>query len=404
MEAGDRSPNSRQPPFLLHFKISTLYHDWPTEIYQGATGNLLSPFMPLRIIELAGDPMQRGRRHGELLALEIRRMRRALLSYLLKVTGLVGLAPVLGLLLFFSRRFWTFIPSSFREEIRGLAAGAHLEPTFLLLINVLDDLANNFPRCSALAVGPDLTETGAWLTGRNLDYPLFTDVLVELQTLFVIRPHQGLPLASLAWPGYIGVCTGLNRAGVSLTQLSAMSRECSLRGMPAALRFRQALEKADNVQEVAVRILQAPATIGNNVLLCGPQGALVLEISARHAAVRHPVNGLLTVTNHYQSVAMAAVKGRFPRRPPLSVLPSYYFSEAYSQARNTRLQQLARPPLTPATLKKILADPQIANPGSVVCTFCAPADLTLWVAQAPVPPVNRGHFEKISLARQHSFF
>ena len=74
----------------------------------------------------------------------------------------------------------------------------------------LDDLANNRPRCSALAVGERRTADGAYLMGRNLDYPLFIEPLAQLKTLFLLEPHQGQPLASLAWPGYVGVCTGMN--------------------------------------------------------------------------------------------------------------------------------------------------------------------------------------------------
>ena len=166
----------------------------------------------------------------------------------------------------------------------------------------------------------------------------------ELQTLFLIEPHQGHRLASLAWPGYVGVCTGINAAGVALAQLSAMSRDRSLEGTPAALRFRQALEDGDTVAAWPPAVLEMPGTIGNNLMLCGPREALVLEISARQGAVRHPENGLLTTTNHYQSPAMQGLKGRFPPRPPYSVLAAYQFTEAYSQARNHRLQESASEP------------------------------------------------------------
>ena len=179
-----------------------------------------------------------------------------------------------------------------------------------------DDLANNSPRCSALAAGDSHTGRGDYVMGRNLDYPLFTKALTEFQTLFLIEPHQGQRLASLAWPGYVGVCTGHHAARVALAQLSAMSRDRTLKGTPAALRFRQALEDGDTVA-VAACVLAAPGTIGNNLMLCGPREALVLEVSAREGAVRRPENGLLTTTNHYQSPAMERLKGRFPPRPPI---------------------------------------------------------------------------------------
>jgi hypothetical protein len=265
------------------------------------------------------------------------------------------------------------------------------------LINVLDDIANNCPRCSALAVLPELTAGGSCLAGRNLDYPLFIRELVELQLLLVMQPDEGLPVVSLAWPGYVGVCTGMNRAGVSLSQLSAMSRECSLRGLPAALRFRQALMEAETLGGVATRILQAPATIGNNVLLAGPQEAAVLELSARRGVVRRPQEGLITVTNHYQTAAMEKVKGRFPRRPPGAALSAYHFSEAYSRAREARLQELAvGRRLDAAGLQGVLADAQVANAGTVVSVVYAPGDVKMWVARGQTAPVNQGPFMEVA--------
>ena len=213
-----------------------------------------------------------------------------------------------------------------------------------------------------------------------------------------MEPHQGQRLASLAWPGYVGVCTGINASGVALAQLSAMSRDRTLKGTPAALRFRQALEDGHTAAAVAARIIEMPGTIGNNLMLCGPREALVLELSARQRAVRHPETGFLTATNHYQSPAMQALKGRFPPRPPYSVLPAYHFTEAYSQARDRRLQKLASDRrLGPVDLQTILADSAIANAGTAVCTVFHPADRLLWVARGQTPPVNQGPFEAIKL-------
>ncbi|MEW6388812.1 MAG: C45 family peptidase [Thermodesulfobacteriota bacterium] len=353
---------------------------------------------PLKILELSGAPGELGRRHGLALAKEIRRVRRAFLSYLARISLYVGAWPIFGLLVFLNRVFWPNIPARLQEEMKGVAAGAGLDLAMVLLINVLDDLANNCPRCSALAVGGRSTRTGAWLMGRNLDYPLFTDILVDLQTLYVLDPNRGQPLASLAWPGYVGVCTGINQAGVGLSQLSAMSRDTTLKGRPAALRFRQALEQEHTLAGVAAAILQAPATIGNNVMLCGPEAAVVLEISARRTARRYPEAGLLTATNHYQSAAMGEVKGRFPRRPPLAVLSPYHFTEAYSQARDRRLRELAGGrKLGQQDLERILGDDQIANPGTVVSVVFAPAQNKLWVARGATPPVTQGPFQEIHL-------
>jgi hypothetical protein len=324
-------------------------------------------------------------------------MRRALLSYLARIGLAAGALPLYGLLTLLARRFRPFIPARFLEEMAGVARGADLGLGTILLLNVIDDLANNSPRCSALAAGDQGTGDGRYLLGRNLDYPLFTEVMIRRQTLFLLEPAQSLPLASLAWPGYVGVCTGMNRAGVALAQLTAMSQDRALAGVPAALRFRQALERGAEVRTAATLILEAPGTIGNNLLLCSPTEAAGLEISAGQGAVRHPREGLLLATNHYQSGAMTPLKGRFPPRPPFSGLSSYHFTEDYSQSRLARLAQLAgASPLSPLKIQEILGDPKIANAGTVVSVVFSPFTLTLRVARGAQPPVSRGPFQEIS--------
>ncbi|MGP7988035.1 MAG: C45 family autoproteolytic acyltransferase/hydolase [Desulfobaccales bacterium] len=347
----------------------------------------------LRTLELAGAPQEIGRRHGQTLGAEIRQLRRALLAYLARLSLYAGALPLFGGLLLLARSFLPQTPSRLKQEMAALAAGAQVSPGSVLLINVLDDLANSTPRCSALAVGEGHTRDGCYLMGRNLDYPLFVDILARLQMLFLLEPDEGQALASLAWPGYVGVCTGINKAGVALAQLSVPSRDRSLTGMPAALRFRLALEGGASAAAAADQVLRLPGTIGNNLMLCDAREAMVLELSARRGARRRPRQGLITASNHYQSPAMQALKGRFPPRTPYSPLSPYYFTEAYSQARDRRLQELAAGRrLAPSDLEIILADEAVANAGTVVCVVFAPGERTIWVARGEKPPVNRGPF------------
>ncbi len=350
-----------------------------------------------RLIELKGSPRERGWLHGELLAREIRLMRRALLHYFSRFTLYFGALPLLAFLQLLARlAFWPHIPRRLQEELQEVAAGAQVGLPLVLLINSLDDLANNWPNCSALAVGEGRTSQGFYLAGRNLDYPVFVDLLVDLQNLFLITPDKGVPLVSLAWPGYVGVLTGMNQAGVALAHLTAMCRDHTLKGLPAGLRNRRALEMATTVQALAGCLLDTPATMGNNLLLISPSEALVLERSPHRSALRRPTAGVITATNHFQSQEMSAVKGIFPRRPPLAVLSPYHFTEAYSQARAARLQELAaRKGLGPTDLQAFLGDPGVANDGTVNSVIFDPTALTLWVAQKRRPPVSQGEFVKL---------
>jgi hypothetical protein len=352
----------------------------------------------MRILAISGTPLERGRRHGQTLGGEIRQMRRALLDYLARVSLYAGALPLLAGFLWLARRFWPYVPSRLKEEMAGVAAGAQVGLGTVIIINVLDDISHNLPACSALAAGEGSAARRSYLMGRNLDYPLFVDILARLKTLFIMEPDQGQALASLAWPGYVGVCTGINRAGVALVQLAAITTDRTFHGIPAALRFRQALEEEATLAGVAARLLAGAGTIGNNLMLCSPREAVVLELSAHAGVVRYPENGRLTATNHYQSDAMQALKGPYPRRLPFSPLSNYHFTEAYSQARDDRLRELARGRiLGPEEIQAILGDSQIANPGTAVSVVFDPAAGTLWVAQRTQAPVSQGPFAEIKL-------
>jgi hypothetical protein len=82
------------------------------------------------------------------------------------------------------------------------------------------------------------------------------------------------------------------------------------------------------------------------------------------------------------------------------VLSAKHFTEAYSAARNHRLQELASARrLNPADLQNILADDGVANAGTAACTIFVPGEQTIRVATGLEPPVNRGPFAAIKLWR-----
>jgi hypothetical protein len=350
----------------------------------------------LRVVRLGGTPGELGLAHGQLLAREIREVRRALLSYLAKLTLWLGGLPLYLALAALAWRLRPFIPPPFWEEMQGVAAGARVALPLIVLINVFDDLAQNLPYCSAFAAGGGFSHTGDWLMGRNLDYAVFTEVMARLNTVFLLYPQEGIPLVSVAWPGYVGVCTGLSQKQIALAQLSAVTRDRTLRGCPAGFRNRQALQQGGNLAAVTQLIVKCPRTIGNNLLLCSPQEAEVLEVSAHNWARRQAENGLLIATNHYQSPELQPLQGRFPPRPPFSPLSPWHFTEAYSRSRQRRLQELAATgSVGVRQAQEMLADPEIANPGTVTSVVFEPEDLSLWVAQSLQTPVATGRWRRL---------
>lgn len=351
----------------------------------------------LQVLRLSGSPTDMGLAHGRILAQDIRGLRREFLRYLSRLSLGTGTLPLYLAACLYALRLRHYIPAALWEEIQAVATGAGVHVSFILFINVMDDLLNNIPRCSTFTAPLRNSRPATLLLGRNLDYPLFAQVMCRFNTVFVLFPKDGQPLVSVAWPGYAGVCTGMNASQVALGQLTASTSDISLAGVPAALRNRLALQHHTSVVEAAARITSLPGTIGLNLILASPQESLLLEVSARHRAVRVPVEGVLTATNHYQSPAMQAWKGTAFRRPPLSPLDSYCFSHDYSLERNQRMQDLlsAGSPDIPRA-EQILSDRIVANPCDVNSVVFNPAALELYVAQSLHTPVSQGRFRRLT--------
>lgn len=352
----------------------------------------------LQILRLSGSPVRLGQAHGHLLAAQIRRLRREFLRYLGRLSLGVGALPLYLLACLSAWRFRPFIPLSLWEEMQAIAQGAGVHVSFILFVNVLDDLLNNVPRCSTFAAPLWQKKPATFILARNLDYPLFAETMCRYNTILLLWPTDGQPFVSVGWPGYIGVCTGMNRSGVALAQLTAATNDLSLAGVPAALRNRLALQHHQTVLEVAARIASLPGTLGANLMLTSPHEALLLEISARHRQVRLPQDGTLTATNHYQSPGMQPWQGQDFRRPPLSPLESYRFSSEYSLARNQRLQELLHAQSVDISrARQILGDPVIANPCDINSVVFDTAAAELYIAQGLNPPVSQqGRWRRLS--------
>lgn len=352
----------------------------------------------LQVIRLSGSPAAMGQAHGRLLGSQMHRLRREFLLYLGQLSLGIGALPLYLLICILAWRFRPLIPPSFWEEMQAVAQGAAIHVSFILFINVMDDLLNNIPRCSTFAARLQASAPTTFILARNLDHPLFAKTMCRYNTVLVFLPTDGQPFVSIGWPGYIGVCTGMNRSQVALGQLTAATSDVSLAGVPAALRNRLALQYHHTVLEAAARIASLPGTLGANLILASPRETLLLELSAHHRQVRLPQDGILTATNHYQSPGMEPWQGAAFRRPLLSPLDNYHFSTDYSLARNQRLQHLlSAQTLNIPRAQQILGDPLIANPCDVNSVIFDTAASTVYLAQGLELPVSRrGRFRRLS--------
>ena len=270
----------------------------------------------VRIAHLAGTPEEIGAEHTTLLR------DRMLANEAILWDGfkdVVPFAPARVLLFDAGRYRYRHVDSGFPEaRRRELAAEAaaftpdpfasHM-PTYprMVFLHALYDIALSFEHspllgCTAFGLGPEATADGHALFARAFDFEA-ADVFDRDKAVFVVREEGKLPFASIAWPGLVGVVTGMNAEGVAVAVNGGRAREPSTTGMPVAFSLRETLEQAHDTTE-AIAILSRQSVMVSHIVFVGDaKGHYAVVERAPGAApfVREGTDhSRIAVTNHFE--------------------------------------------------------------------------------------------------------
>ncbi|MCB9658572.1 MAG: hypothetical protein H6726_13065 [Sandaracinaceae bacterium] len=191
-----------------------------------------------------------------------------------------------------------YVPYEQRIELESIAARTDVDPLALVLVNVYYDAFKHAMACTAFASN---TAHGP-VHARNLDWHSPRDALRRHSEIHEFVRGGEVVCRSLAWPGFIGVFTGVSPGAFSVSLNAVVSDEAPGLGAPVALVLREALT-ARLPYERAVHHLRAiPLVCDCLLLVCGTTNdecAVVERVPAR-GVVRRGQVGSVTVTNDYR--------------------------------------------------------------------------------------------------------
>lgn len=157
--------------------------------------------------------------------------------------------------------------------------------------------------CSSFAVWDSKTKDSTLYIGRNFDFYV-GDAFAENKLIQFVKPDKGIPFASVSWPGMIGVVSGMNIEGLTVTMNAGKSSIPLKAKTPVSLVTREILQYASNLEE-AVQIASQQKVFVSEALLIGSakdRRAIVLEMSPKKITVYEPEEkDQLITTNHFQS-------------------------------------------------------------------------------------------------------
>lgn len=295
-------------------------------------------------VHLAGTPESIGYAHSRLLYPEMVENEGVLLR---RFSEAVPTLPLRWLLLDLAqiryRKLALGMSSARRREIAAGALGfspdpyADVFPTFqrFTYLNALYDIALSFEHspligCTTFAFADSAVANGGGMLARAFDFEV-DSVFDRKKAVFFVRERGLIPFASVAWPGLVGVVSGMNLEGVAVVVHGGRAGEASVTGEPVVHALRAVLSRARTTQE-ALNELELRPPMVSHILVINDAAGHAVKVERVPGARDHvvPLAEAAAVTNHFAGPAALDPKNIVVREQT-STLP-----------RKTRADELVR--------------------------------------------------------------
>ncbi|MBG6130162.1 putative choloylglycine hydrolase [Aquimarina sp. EL_43] len=314
-----------------------------------------------------GDPLQIGLQTGSLTQELFKKQEHAFLS---KVGELVPSKTKQYLLrkvvAWYNRKMYLHIPAEYKAEIYGLSKYAsndynHIAENYLRILylhgahdigHALQDLA--LVGCSSFAAWGEKTVDGDLIIGRNFDFYAGDDFAKDKIIAFV-APTKGHKFMSVTWGGMIGVVSGMNEHGLTVTINAGKSKIPLLAKTPISILVREILQYASTIDEAIAIAKKREVFVSESIFIGSAKDkkAITIEVSPKNFGVYDAANSnQLICSNHFQSEAYSDDQNNIK-----------HIEESHSQYRYKRMQELLQqqPKVTPQIAVDILRNKEGLN-------------------------------------------
>ncbi len=259
----------------------------------------------------------------------------------------------------YNRKIYLYVNEEYKAEIYGISQYASDEyndiaDKYLLSLylhsahdigHALQDLA--LVGCSSFAVWGNKTPDGDLLIARNFDF-YAGDAFAKEKIISFIQPEKGYKFMSVSWAGIIGVMSGMNEKGLTVTINAGKSDIPLVAKTPISLVTREILQYASTIEE-AIAIAKTKSVFVSEAIMVGSaidNKAVLIELSPYNFGVYQVQNtSELICANHFQSNAYKEDKEN-----------KKWIAESHSQYRYDRMIELLnkKQQITPKKAVEIL--------------------------------------------------
>lgn len=235
----------------------------------------------------------------------------------------------------FNRDLDKHITEEYKEEIYGISQSAsdryqYIGTNYQRILNyhaahdighALQNLA--LVGCTSFGTWDAASADSTMIIGRNFDFYV-GDKFAENKIVAFVNPADssaeahakaaggecGYKFMSITWAGFIGVVSGMNEKGLTVTINAAKSSIPSGSATPVSLVAREILQYARNISEAVAIAKKRKMFVSESFLVGSAEDhkAVTIEKTPDSIAVYDPRNDFIVCTNHFQSKGLGRSK------------------------------------------------------------------------------------------------
>jgi hypothetical protein len=244
----------------------------------------------------------------------------------------------------FNRNLDKNVSEEYKEEIYGISESAsdkydYIGTNYQRILNYhsAHDIGHALQNmalvgCTSFGTWDGASEDSAMIIGRNFDFYVGDNFAKNKIVLFE-SPSSGYKFMSVTWGGFVGVVSGMNEKGLTITINAAKSSIPSGSATPVSIVAREILQYSKNISEAIAIAKKRKMFVSESFLVGSAEDhkAVIIEKTPDSLDVYDPQQDHIICANHFQSNGLGKSK---PNEVQLA--------ESASPYRYERLQELIK--------------------------------------------------------------